>query len=112
MIKLHMPIQQAGGGDVGVSPMMVIQDDMYFNNNVHQTVMTWSRSGHQITVNFVSPKAAMEFYEARFSIVHNPANEIVPGQYPILASVAFYDAQGQAVTQSTPTESHFSLALE
>jgi len=111
-IKLNVPVQKVGGGDVVLSDIRVVQDDMHFFNALHQTGMIWSKSGDEITVITTSPTGSMRYYETRFSVLLKPGNEFITIPGSSLTSVTYYDANGNVVTTDTPTVNDFTVAIE
>lgn len=109
---MNVPTQITGGGDISPYNLRVIQDDMYMANSRTQTQMNWSRSGDDITVNFVSPTGTMKFYQARFSALLKPGNEFIQTPGPSLTSITFFDVNGIVVTAGAPSLSDFSIAIE
>ena len=111
-IKINVPTQKAGGGEISTNDIKIVQDDMYITNNTTQCQMSWSRIGNDIIVRFISPTGTMKFYQPRFSVVVRPGNEFIQSPGPSITSLTYYDVNGNVVTDSTPTASDFSIDLE
>ena len=90
----------------------VIADDMSNQNSDKQLQMFWTRSGDDYTVNFVS-NGGTSYAQTRFSIVlyPSPDYEFVPGSTPMITSITYYDANGNAIS-GLPLPSDYSVMRE
>lgn len=109
-IKVSVPTQKIGGGDITASSLKIVLDDMFYTHNASQTHMIWSRNGDVYTIYYVSPTARMRFYSTRVSLVLRSGNEFLGT--PQLLSVKYYDANGALITDSTPTSNDYTITIE
>jgi len=74
--------------------MRVVIDDMEQSFQSHSQ-MSWARDGDSITINIISPKGALNYFEARISIFSRTGNVYYPS-LP-LVDTKYYDIQGNEV---------------
>jgi len=97
---VHAQTQDSSGLPLTDDYLAVVFDDQqqHLNSRVQST---WSRSGDDFLVTFLSPIGTMQSYEARFSILVWPGygSQIVGA--PTLTSVKYFDVNGNLVSGPT-----------
>lgn len=108
-IKVNIPL-----GSIPDRAIRVVADDFYTKNSHDQVQMNWSRSGDDITVNFVSPTAMMEPKQLRFSIVLRPGNTFLTSPAPSVVSTKLYDINGDPteIFSGVPDVDYFTIRIE
>lgn len=104
-IKLNVPVRTPTGAVMQTGNIVVVQDDQP-GNIISQVQMSWSRSGDDFTIHFISPAGGMSYYQAKCSIVamvqNADATTVFPIQ-PVLTSVRYFDANGVVTTGPLPS---------
>ena len=99
-VRVHAQTQDSSGLPLTDDYLAVVFDDQqqHLNSRVQST---WSRSGDDFLVTFLSPIGTMQSYEARFSILVWPGygSQIVGA--PTLTSVKYFDVNGNLVSGPT-----------
>lgn len=96
-VRIHMQMQDSSGLPLTDDYIAVVFDDQtqHLNSRIQST---WSRSGDDLLVTFVSPVGAMQSYEARCSIMVWPGYGSQVVGTPTLTSVKYFDVNGNPVS--------------
>jgi len=108
-IKVNIPV-----GAVPDRAIRIVNDDFYTKNYQDQLQMSWSRSGDEFTVNFVSPTGSMEPKQLRFSVVLRPGNNFLSQKTPSIESVTLYDESGGMIEifNGVEDKDFFTIGIE
>ena len=94
---MHAQVQDPSGLPLTDDYIAVVFDDQQQHLNSRMQ-STWSRSGDDFLVTFLSPIGAMQPYEARFSILAWPGYGSQIVGLPTLTSVKYFDVNGNVVS--------------
>jgi hypothetical protein len=108
-IKVNIPV-----GAVPDRVIRIVNDDFYTRNYQDQLQMSWSRSGDEFTVNFVSPTGSMEPKQLRFSVVLSPGNDFLSQVAPGVENVTLYDESGERIEifNGVEDKDFFTIGIE
>ena len=99
-VIVNASILDASGNVVPDASILVVPDDQPEDSRV-QKQLSWSRSGDEISIYVISPVGLLNEIQVRTSIVI-PENATF-SVLPTIASINYYDANGEVVTGPTPT---------
>lgn len=97
-IRVHVQMQDASAMPLADDDNIAVVFDDQQQHLRSRALSTWSRSGDDFLITFVSPPGSLQPYEARFSILPRPGTGVQLVGTPVLTSVKYFDIDGNPVS--------------
>lgn len=105
-LRINLPLADLSGGALTENNIRIAAQDITgFTRSKLQ--ITWSLTGNELKILFISSSGRIKYYEPRFSIVAENADFTAT---PTILSINYFDVNGNAV--NGPATTNYSISLQ